>query len=316
MAGMGKRLRPHTLITPKPLVKIAGKPIVEWIIEEINSSLDKKFDEVHFIIGNFGKKVEEDLIQIAKRCNAKGFIHYQLEALGTAHAIYCAKEALNGEVMIAFADTLFQGKFVIEEDADAIIWTMKVPNPESYGVVTTDDNNFITGFVEKPKEPVSNNAIIGIYYFRKAEKLNYEVTDLVENNRKENNEFQLTNCLEDLRLKGERIKCGTIDEWLDCGNRDELLITNKRLIEIKNLGVNGLFINGKTENENVSFSGINYIEDNCSIKNSRLENCIIYDNCIVENCDLTDSIIGNKSKVKGLKGKADFSQNTSYETID
>lgn len=317
MAGMGKRLRPHTLHIPKPLLKIAGKHIVEWIIDYFHSSINKEITEVHFVTGKFGSEVEKKLISLAEKIGAKGFIHYQEEALGTAHAIYCAKEGLNGNVLIAFADTLFQGKFEIDDSDESIMWCMKVSNPENYGVVKTDRDNIITEFVEKPKEFVSDNALIGIYYFAQGELLRDEIQGLIENDLKENNEYQLTNCLETLKQKGLKIKCKNIEEWLDCGNRNELLKTNRRLIQLTNYEYEGSKnkISELANIQNSSIEDMCYIEDNTRIVNSKLKNCIIYENTVIENCEFEDSIIGANSKIIGLKGKVDFSEKTRYESI-
>jgi glucose-1-phosphate thymidylyltransferase len=123
MAGMGKRMRPHTLTTPKPLVPVAGKPIVQKLIEDLEKVCGKGIEEVAFIIGpSFGKAVEKDLIAVAEKLGAKGSIYYQHEALGTAHAIMCAKESLDGNVLVVFADTLFKADFVLDRSKEGIIW--------------------------------------------------------------------------------------------------------------------------------------------------------------------------------------------------
>jgi glucose-1-phosphate thymidylyltransferase len=161
MAGLGKRLRPHTLTTPKPLLPIAGKPIVQRLIEDIARVIDEKIDEIAFVIGDFGKDVENQLIAIAESVGATGKIYYQLEALGTAHAILCAEQALHGKVVVAYADTLFRADFKLSDDKEGIIWVSKVENPAQFGVVKLSDDGSIEGFYEKPKEFVSNEAIIG-----------------------------------------------------------------------------------------------------------------------------------------------------------
>ena len=165
MAGRGSRLRPHTLTVPKPLIPIAGKPIVQRLVEDISSVCNQKIEEIAFIIGDFGEEVEKSLIQIAESLGAKGSIYHQQEALGTAHAILCAKESLNGNVVVAFADTLFKADFSLDNSADGIIWVKQIEDPSAFGVIKLDDNNVITDFVEKPNEFVSDLAIIGIYYF-------------------------------------------------------------------------------------------------------------------------------------------------------
>ena len=166
MAGRGSRLRPHTLTVPKPLVPIAGKPIVERLVEDITRVCGQKVDEIAFVIGDFGKEVESELVNIAEGLGAKGSIYHQYEALGTAHAILCAKESLYGPVVVAFADTLFRADFKLDSSKDSIIWVQQVKDPSAYGVVKMDDNSVITHFIEKPTEFVSDLAIIGIYFFK------------------------------------------------------------------------------------------------------------------------------------------------------
>ena len=123
MAGRGSRLRPHTLTVPKPLIPIAGKPIVHRLVEDIAKVLDEKIDEVAFIIGrDFGQEVETDLIRIGKSLGAKVSIYYQDHPLGTGHAIMCAKDSLQGPAVIAYADTLFKADFKLDKEADAVIW--------------------------------------------------------------------------------------------------------------------------------------------------------------------------------------------------
>src|SRR5690606_23374780 len=127
MAGRGSRLRPHTLTVPKPLIPIAGKPIVHRLVEDIASVIDQSIDEIAFIIHkDFGNSVEEELIKIAEKLGAKGSIYYQNEALGTAHAILCAKESMQGPIVVAYADTLFRADFALDTTADSVVWVKQV----------------------------------------------------------------------------------------------------------------------------------------------------------------------------------------------
>ena len=123
MAGIGSRLRPHTLTVPKPLTLIAGKPIVQRLVEDIVDVVDQKVQEIAFVIGpTFPKDTEEKLMKIAEGLNARGVVSIQNEALGTAHAIQCAKDSLQGPCVVAFADTLFQADFSLDEESDGAIW--------------------------------------------------------------------------------------------------------------------------------------------------------------------------------------------------
>src|SRR5699024_2578176 len=135
----------------KPLIPIAGKPIVNRLVEDIASVIDQSIDEIAFIIHkDFGNSVEEELIKIAEKLGAKGSIYYQNEALGTAHAILCAKESMQGPIVVAYADTLFRADFALDTTADSVVWVKQVEDPSAFGVVQLDQNNQIVDFVEKP----------------------------------------------------------------------------------------------------------------------------------------------------------------------
>ena len=211
MAGRGSRLRPHTLTVPKPLIPIAGKPIVQRLVEDIAKVAGENIEEVAFIIGDFGPEIEKSLIQIAEKLGAKGSIYYQNDPLGTAHAIKCAEQSIQGDVVIAFADTLFRADFQLDKNSDGVIWVKSVEDPSAFGVVKLDNYGFITDFVEKPKTFVSDLAIIGIYYFNSAEKLMEEINYIMDNDIKNGGEYQLTTALENLRAKGAKFTLGKVN---------------------------------------------------------------------------------------------------------
>jgi len=233
MAGMGKRMRPHTLTTPKPLIPVAGKPIVQHLVEDIIRMCNRQVEEIAFVTGRFGEEAEKNLVSIAQDLGAKGSIHYQDTPLGTAHAILCAESALEGPVVIAFADTLFSADFHMDEDCDGVIWVKQIEDPRQFGVVKTGADGVITDFVEKPQEFVSDLAIIGIYYVKDGAYLRSELQYLLDNDIREKGEYQLTNALENMKAKGKRLKAGKVDEWLDCGNKDATVYTNRRVLELK-----------------------------------------------------------------------------------
>ena len=314
MAGMGKRMRPHTLSIPKPLIKVGGKPIVQRLAEDIVKVASNNVEEIAFIIGDFGKEVENELLNIAKTLGAKGSIHYQKEALGTAHAIHCAADALKGNIVVAFADTLFDAEFKLDTGKDGIIWTHKVQDPSAFGVIKKNNNGIITDFVEKPKEFVSDEAIIGIYYFKDGENLKKELEYLLDNNIVKSGEYQLTDALENMKQKGLKFYSGQVKEWLDCGNKDATVYTNQRILEIKNSQEN-LINNNITSNNSVIIEPC-FIGDNVQINNSVvgphvsigngsvinysvISNSIIQENSTIENKVISNSMIGNYTSVKG-----------------
>ena len=312
MAGRGSRLRPHTLTVPKPLIPIAGKPIVQRLVEDITRVCGQEVDEIAFVIGDFGTEVEKDLVKIAEGLGAKGSIYHQDEALGTAHAILCAKNSLEGPVVVAFADTLFRADFTLDANKDGIIWVQKVEDPRAYGVIKMDENSVITDFVEKPEEFVSDLAIIGIYFFKDGFRLRDELQYLIDNNIKDKGEYQLTNALENMKVKGADFYPGKVEEWLDCGNPPAAIHANKRVLEYtENAELRaGLSLENATIIE-PCYIGSNVSLKNCTVGphvsigndtqiiNSTVKNTIIQNNTSIENADLEDSMIGNRVEYTG-----------------
>jgi glucose-1-phosphate thymidylyltransferase len=298
MAGMGKRMRPHTLTVPKPLIPVAGKPIVQKIIEDLAHVCGTQIEEVAYIIGpTFGSEVEKQLVEVAGKLGAKGSIYYQHEPLGTAHAIMCAKESLDGNVLVVFADTLFKADFTLDREQDGIIWVQKVEDPRPFGVVKVDANNTITDFVEKPEEFVSDLAIIGIYYFKDGAYLRSELQYLLDNDIKEKGEYQLTNGLENMKTKGTKFVPGQVTEWLDCGNKNATVYTNSRILAfMHNSGEK--MIDDSLKQENSVIIQPCYIGKNVSIKNAIVgPNVSIGDGSSIEKSVVSNSIIQKSTKI-------------------
>lgn len=315
MAGRGSRLRPHTLTVPKPLIPIAGKPIVQRLVEDIAKVAGEKIEEVAFIIGDFGPEIEKSLLQIAEKLGAKGSIYYQNDPLGTAHAIKCAEDSMQGDVVIAFADTLFRADFQLDKNSDGVIWVKSVEDPSAFGVVKLDNYGFITDFVEKPQTFVSDLAIIGIYYFNSAEKLMNEINYIMDNNIKNGGEYQLTTALENLRAKGAKFTLGKVNDWMDCGNKNATVETNSKILEYEREAMlthpvsavieNSLIIQPCFIGENVQISnskigpGVS-LGNNTIIVNSNIENSLIQENTRINHGNLSNSMIGNSAQYFGV----------------
>lgn len=309
MAGRGSRLRPHTLTTPKPLLPVAGKPIVERLVEDIAGIYGGPIDEIVFIIGDFGEKVEQQLKQVAERLGSTGTIAYQDKPLGTAHAIQCAGDALNDELIIAFADTLFRADFTLDRQKDGAIWVKEVEDPRAFGVVTVNEQGAISGMVEKPETPVSNLAIIGIYYVKDGAALKAEIQHLLDNDIKSKGEYQLTDALENLRNKGKVFVPGKVEDWMDCGNKSNLLSTNRSVLGYlhrdKKLQTpeadpaNGViihppcFIHPATQLADCIVGPHVSIGEGSQVKNAVVKNSIIQNYASVTNTVLEDSIVSN-----------------------
>lgn len=316
MAGRGSRLRPHTLTVPKPLIPIAGKPIVHRLVEDIAGVINQDIEEIAFIIHkDFGTQVPKDLIAIAEKLGAKGSIYYQDEPLGTAHAIMSAKESMSGPVVIAYADTLFRADFTLDTSADSVIWVKQVEDPSAFGVVKLNDKNEIIDFVEKPDHFVSDLAIIGIYYFKSGETLRAELQYLLDNNIVKGGEYQLTDGLENMKQKGMKFVPGKVDEWMDCGNKNVTVETNSRMLGFlhedgKNLVSNtvvsnnsmiiqpcyigeGVVLTNATVGPNVSLG------NNTKVENSTIQNSLVQNNSVIINAKLDNAMIGSHAKFDG-----------------
>lgn len=330
MAGLGKRLRPHTLTTAKPLLPIAGKPIVHRLVEDIAKVCPEKINSIGFIIHpSFGKAVEEDLKAVAKAVGAEGKIYYQEEALGISHALLFAKELFEGKVIVAFADTLFRADFKLDTSRDGIIWVQKVKNPSQFGVVKLNDRGEITELIEKPTTFVSDLAIIGIYFFSKGEVLRQEMQYLIDNNIREKGEFQFTTALENMKRKGAVLLPGEVAEWLDCGNKDNMVQTNQRYLEIiknqnlvsaKATVVNStiippVFIADHVVIENSTIGPHVSIGESSTIRDSKIVNSIIQKNCTLAKATIENSMLGNFVSFEGKSSDlslGDYSTATTY----
>ena len=316
MAGRGSRLRPHTLTIPKPLIPIAGKPIVHRLVEDIASVLNQQIDEVAFIIHeSFGKKVEEDLIAIAQKLGAKGTIYYQNEALGTGHAIMCAKDSLRGPAVIAYADTLIRADFDLDKTADSVIWVKQVEHPEAFGVINLNDNNEIVELVEKPTAFVSDLAVIGIYYFKNISVLRDELQSVLDNNIIHGGEYQINDGIKQMMAKGMKFVPGKVDEWMDCGNKDVTVETNSRMLGfLHNDGEDLVDYNVKLENSTIippCYIGKNVVlidatvgpnvslGDGSHVQNSEIKNSLVQNHSHIKNAKLDNAMIGNHVSFDG-----------------
>ena len=316
MAGRGSRLRPHTLTVPKPLIPIAGKPIVHRLVEDIAKVLNQDIEEIAFIIHeSFGKKVEEDLIAIAEKLGSKGTIYYQNEALGTGHAIMCAKDSLSGPAVIAYADTLIRANFNLDQSADSVIWVKQVDQPEAFGVINLNEANEIVELVEKPKEFISDLAVIGIYYFKDVGVLKNELQSVLDNNIIHGGEYQINDGIKQMMAKGMKFVPGEVDEWMDCGNKEVTVETNSRMLGfLHEDGENLVAESVRLENATVippcyigedvaiinSVVGPNVsLGKGTHVTNSKIQNSLIQTHSHIKNAQLNNAMLGNHVNFDG-----------------
>jgi len=313
MAGRGSRLRPHSLTIPKPLIPVAGLPIVNRLVKDIAKVLKQPIEEIAFILGDaawFGDDVVDNLKTLAESLGAKASIYRQDKPLGTGHAIMCAKPSLSGPAVIAYADTLIRAKFELDPTADSVIWTKEVNNPEAYGVVKLNDHGNIIELVEKPKTFVSNQAVIGIYYFKDIAVLKDKLQEVLNENIMNGGEYQINDGIKRMMADGKVFKTGTVDEWMDCGNKDIIIETNQRMLGfIMDDGEEQLVAaSAKLENATIiepCFIGENVvlkdatigpfvsIGNNTVIENSTIKNSLIQTHTRINNANLDQAMIGN-----------------------
>ena len=318
MAGRGSRLRPHSLTVPKPMLSVAGSPIVAQLINEITRVVAQPIEEVAYILGDpafFGPAIEEELTQVAQDLGAKATIYRQLEPFGTGHAVMCAADSLSGPIIVAYADTLIRTDLSLDPNVDGMIWVKQVENPKAYGVVKMNKDNHITALVEKPLEFVSNLAVIGIYYFKEGEVIKAELDKSMALAGEEGEEFLLNEGILAMIEKGAVFTPGAVKEWMDCGNPKITLETNSKMLEILNEEGNKLvddnvilenskiippcFIGSGVVLKNATVGPHSSIGEGTSIENSTLSRSLVQKYSLIRNAQLEGAMIGNNVHYDG-----------------
>ena len=333
MAGRGTRLRPFTLSRPKPLLEIIDKPIVEHLIDQITSTLSSEIEEIVYILGEeayFDSTVVDSLTLISKKYNAKTKVYRQLDKLGTGHAIMCAEESLSGPAIIAYADTMIQGKIEIDLNADGMIWVKKVEDPSSYGVVNVDEEYNIKELIEKPKDFVSDLAVVGIYYFKESSFLRDELKIHLKEKLEPGREYLLNYGIEKMIEKNKVFKSQEIEIWMDCGTPQLLLESAKTIMKSKEKysNENNFSREGKVIINDPVFIGKNVslknstlgpnvsIGNNCVITDSKIQSSIVYNDSNISNANISNSILGSNCNYDGSNKEiflGDYSQINNNE---
>lgn len=311
MAGRGTRVRPHSHVTPKPLLSVRGKTLVERIVDTFMRVLPKAPDTGVFILGpDFGDNVREQLRNICKKRSMKAEFCVQSQPLGTAHAVYAAEEFLQGEGIVVFADTLFDMEESVELDgADVVAWVKYVEDPSRFGVAVREGDRIVK-LVEKPKDLISNEALIGIYYIKELDNLRKEIDLMIKEDRKgPTGEYYLTDAFDQM-LKADLIfKTASVSEWLDCGTIQALMDTTKIILskevsdliqgEVSNsLIKNPVYIGPGAKVSNSVIGPYVSIEEGAVVNGAILRDSVIFANARVDNAILGNSMIGQFAQVK------------------
>jgi glucose-1-phosphate thymidylyltransferase len=289
LAGKGTRLRPHTHVTPKPMLKIAGKPVMSYIMDDLARL--GNIDEVIYITGHLKDRVES---YARKQYTFSATFIEQIVQDGTAGAVALAKTHIDQPVLIVFVDTIFDADLSIinRSTDDGIIWTKVVEDYQRFGVVVTDKNEYMTQIVEKPSEPISKRANIGLYYIRNW-RLMYEGIDWVLTQPKNKGEYYLTDAFQYMIDHGAKIKVVDVDAWYDAGKLDTLLETNRAMLERGH----ARRPTGNTDGSRIIDPV--YIEDGVRITNSTVgPNVSVGAGTVIDGSTVRDTIIGTKATIK------------------
>jgi len=304
LAGKGTRLRPHTHLVPKPMVKVAGRPVMDWVMDKLEG-LD--VTEIICITGHLKEKVEE-YIRKSYTIPAR-FIEQKVQD-GTAGAINLARPFVKGPAFIIFVDTVFDADLTIAKDSpdDGIIWAKEVEDYQRFGVVVTDSNGHMTKIVEKPKEPISKLANIGLYYIKDVDAM-WQGIDHVLSQPANKGEWYLTDAFQWMIEHGRKIRTAEVGAWLDCGAMNTTLETNAILLDRsgdranKRPGVvEPCYIEDDVTIENSTVGPHVAVERGTVIRNSTVKEAIIGANCRIENAKLHDSMLGERVTVSGVSG--------------
>ena len=308
LAGKGTRLRPHTHLTPKPMLKVAGKPVMSYVLDELKKL--GNVEQVIYITGHLKEKVEE--YARSEMDVPSVFIEQKVQD-GTAGAIALARDYVDQPVLIIFVDTIFDADLtkVKSVDADGIIWVKEVEDYQRFGVVVTDADGNMTKIVEKPSTPISKRANIGLQYIRNW-KLLFEGIDHVMSQPKNKGEWYLTDAFQYMVDKGAKLHVAEAAGWYDAGQVDTIIATNRVMLEkgrarkpagLTNCKIidpvyieDGVTLTGSTIGPNVSISA------GTTLTNSTVRDSIIERAAKIDNCTLSGSLVGSNAVISGVKG--------------
>ncbi|MBI5474020.1 MAG: NTP transferase domain-containing protein [Ignavibacteriae bacterium] len=303
VAGVGSRLRPHTYAIPKVLLNVAGKPILHHIMDRI---IGDGITEATIIIGHMGDMIRENLAKSYP--NFKFDFVEQEERHGLGHAIYLAKHTIAGEpILIILGDTIFDVDLApVLKSSVSSLGVKTVDNPRRFGVAETS-NGHITRLIEKPEHPTTNLAVVGLYYIRDPKLLVSCLDELVQKDIRTKGEYQLTDALQLMIDRGERMSTFMVEGWFDCGKPETLLSTNRALLEKKSTSraIAGVVINEPVyiaptaKLSNCVIGPFTTVADNTAISESVVRNSIISEDAQVHKALLDNSIVGNGSIVRG-----------------
>ncbi len=306
LAGFGTRLRPHTYTKPKPLINVAGKPVLGHILDKLQG-LD--IDEIVFVVGYLGDQIKD---YVDSNYSFKSAYVEQKELLGQAHAIYLAKDLVKGPAIILFVDTLFEAdlKKLDKEPSDGVIYVKEVEDPRRFGVTIVNKEGNITRLIEKPDSMKDNLAVIGLYYVKDVQRLMAAIKVLMDKNMQTKGEFYLADALQLMIDDGAVLKPEPVNVWLDCGKVETVLETNRYLLKhnmdnsgevasVASIIVPPVHIHPSAKIRNCIIGPYVTIAANCEIQDSILRNSIVDEESYIKDAMLSQSLIGRKVDLIG-----------------
>ena len=320
LAGLGTRLRPHTHTKPKPLVNVAGKPVLGHILDKL---LPINPSEIIFITGYLGDQIEK---YVSSHYDFTARYIEQTERLGQAHAIYLAREFVHEPVLILFVDTIVEADFTELErlDADGAVYVKEVEDPRRFGVVLLEDG-VVQRLVEKPETPVSRLAITGIYYLRNWQMLFDCIKEVLQRPPTKGDEYYIADPLQMMIDRGARIVAVPIEVWEDCGEADSLLQTNRYLLRKRgaqkvkaenSIVIQPVFVAENAVIRNSIIGPYVTIGDRAQVVNSIVKDSIVNDGSYIENATLAASLVGSNATVVSRYNRLNVGDNSEVSACE
>jgi glucose-1-phosphate thymidylyltransferase len=307
LAGFGTRLRPHTFTKPKPLINVAGKPVLGHVLDMF---MDIEVDEFLFIVGHLGEQIEQYVARNYPRVRARFF--EQKEMNGQSTAVLLAKDALNGPMLMVFVDTIVQTDLsrLTEETADAVAWVKQVDDPRRFGVAEVGPDGCVTRLVEKPADMRNNLVVVGFYYFNDSRLLIECIEEQIAKEIKTKNEYFLADAVNLMLQRGLRMRVQPVEVWQDCGKPETVLETNRYLLEHGHdnsadrtsaayIVIPPVNIDPSARVSQSIIGPHATLAAGCVVENSIVRDSIIDEGAVIRHAQLTGSIIGRDARVAG-----------------
>ena len=327
MAGRGARLRPPTHVTPKPLLPVLGVSIVERIVRSFVQLLPGRITEAVFVLGDFPQEIQDKLTEMCNRLGIGAQFGVQREAHGTAHAVFCAEEHLEGELIVIFADTLFYMDEPLNTDADIVAYVKHVEDPRRFGVVARDAEGNVTGLIEKPKDFTFKEVLIGIYFIKDGLRFRNTIAHMLEHKLVgTRGEYEVTDALDMMLKEGARLETASVTDWLDCGTLPALSETTRFILEKEGSSIEGVlenttvihpvYIGAGAQIQGSVVGPYTAVETDARITSSVIRNSVIFSNAVVENVVMDASFIGHYAVIKHSALSANIGDHTVIEYLD